>query len=160
MVFFCAVVLVFGVVENVNAALWDRGNVLIYDDVLDFTWLQDANYAQTSDYDDDGILEWQEALDWADQLVYGGYDDWMLGLPSHYSYMYSQNMGGTAGIPDGDDMTGDHTVGNVTIFNIQDSYWTCLEYNYDSAQIFSFRWGAPGFTPKNVAYLVSLLGCP
>ena len=33
-----------------NAALYDRGNGLIYDDVLDITWLQDANYAKTSGY--------------------------------------------------------------------------------------------------------------
>ena len=30
---------------SANAALYDRGNGLIYDDVLDITWLQDANYA-------------------------------------------------------------------------------------------------------------------
>ena len=30
---------------NATAALYDRGNGLIYDDVLDITWLQDANYA-------------------------------------------------------------------------------------------------------------------
>ena len=32
-----------------QAALYDRGNGLIYDDVLDITWLQDANYAKTTD---------------------------------------------------------------------------------------------------------------
>jgi len=31
----------------VNATLWDRGGGLIYDDVLDVTWLQNANYAAT-----------------------------------------------------------------------------------------------------------------
>ncbi|NNF16437.1 MAG: hypothetical protein HKN70_06795 [Gammaproteobacteria bacterium] len=33
---------------STTAALHDRGNGLIYDDVLDITWLQDANYALTS----------------------------------------------------------------------------------------------------------------
>ncbi|MDZ7752733.1 MAG: hypothetical protein U5S82_13950 [Gammaproteobacteria bacterium] len=28
-----------------SATLFDRGRGLIYDDVLDITWLQDANYA-------------------------------------------------------------------------------------------------------------------
>ena len=39
-----------------HAALYDRGNGLIYDDVLNITWLQDANYAQTSGYDSDGRM--------------------------------------------------------------------------------------------------------
>lgn len=33
-----------------GAGLIDRGGGLIYDDVLDITWLQDANYALTSGY--------------------------------------------------------------------------------------------------------------
>ena len=35
-------------VSGVYAALHDRGSGLIYDDVLNITWLQDANYAKTS----------------------------------------------------------------------------------------------------------------
>ncbi len=67
-----------GFVEQGNATLWDRGGGLIYDDVLDVTWLQDANHAKTSGYDDDGKMTWAEATAWADQLVYAGYDDWRL----------------------------------------------------------------------------------
>ena len=78
---------------NTFAALYDRGSGLIYDDVLNITWLQDANYAQTSGYDvqditwlqtinqaDDinGRMTWSEANSWAAQLEYGGYDDWRL----------------------------------------------------------------------------------
>ena len=63
---------------SANAALYDRGNGLIYDDVLDITWLQDANYAQTSGYDSDGRMNWSQANAWAAQLSYGGYDDWRL----------------------------------------------------------------------------------
>ena len=60
---------------------------MIYDDVLDVTWLQDANYAHTSGYDDPYWVE-GGGLDegdmpsgefsadggnvWADQLVWGG----------------------------------------------------------------------------------------
>lgn len=61
-----------------HAALYDRGNGMIYDDVLDITWLQDSNYAQTSGYHIDGHMTWGEANTWAAQLVYGGYDDWRL----------------------------------------------------------------------------------
>lgn len=61
-----------------GAGLIDRGNGLIYDTVLDITWLQDANYAKTSSYDADGLMNWDAAVAWADQLVYGGFDDWRL----------------------------------------------------------------------------------
>jgi hypothetical protein len=63
---------------SANAALYDRGNGLIYDDVMDITWLQDANYAQTSGYDGDGAMNWANANTWAAGLSYGGYDDWRL----------------------------------------------------------------------------------
>lgn len=68
-----------------EAGLIDRGNGLIYDDVLDITWLQDANYAATqyattsgAEGDADGLMNWGDALAWADGLVYQGYDDWRL----------------------------------------------------------------------------------
>ncbi|MDZ7753839.1 MAG: PEP-CTERM sorting domain-containing protein [Gammaproteobacteria bacterium] len=75
-----------------SATLIDRGGGLIYDDVLDITWLRDANYAFTSGFaaanlesdggtDDisaDGRMGWDAAVAWADDLVFGGYDDWRL----------------------------------------------------------------------------------
>lgn len=61
-----------------QAALHDRGNGLLYDDVLNVTWLQDANYAKTSGYDSDGLMTWDQANGWADQLIYQGFDDWRL----------------------------------------------------------------------------------
>ncbi|MCX5807741.1 MAG: hypothetical protein NT010_17000 [Proteobacteria bacterium] len=78
-----------------HAALHDRGRGLIYDDVLNITWLKDANYAHTSGYNGPGILGGGSfygmtpdgptaaqavayAKIWADNLVYGGYDDWRL----------------------------------------------------------------------------------
>ncbi len=61
-----------------NAGLIDRGNGMIYDDVQDITWLQDANYAMTSGYDADGKMTWDESVAWAAGLEFGGYDDWRL----------------------------------------------------------------------------------
>lgn len=54
-----------------------------YDDVTDLTWLQDANYAQTSGYTGTGVLfsgqmTWQAANDWAAQLTVGGVNGWRL----------------------------------------------------------------------------------
>ena len=84
---------------TVRAELIDRGNGLIYDTVLDITWLQDANYALTSGYDccdvdgachpyeppdfcdedfDPSEMTWYQAVKWADQLSYQGLDDWRL----------------------------------------------------------------------------------
>ena len=88
--------------NTVRAELIDRGNGLIYDTVLDITWLQDANYASTSGYDCCDIvggcdgdaycevdstcdedfnpskMTWAQAVKWADQLNYQGFDDWRL----------------------------------------------------------------------------------
>jgi len=73
-----SLIVVFGLSSIANATLINRGGGLIYDDDLKITWLQDANYAQTSGYDSDGRMTWDDAVAWADQLVYGGYDDWRL----------------------------------------------------------------------------------
>ena len=67
-----------------QAALHDRGSGLIFDDVLNITWLADANYAKTSGYDADGYMTWTNAVTWADTLVYHDsvrnvdYSDWRL----------------------------------------------------------------------------------
>lgn len=61
-----------------RAALHDRGAGLIYDDVLNVTWLQDANYAKSSGFDVDGWMDMDIAKSWAENLVYGAYDDWRL----------------------------------------------------------------------------------
>jgi hypothetical protein len=53
------------------AGLIDKGGGLIYDTDLDITWLQNANYAGTTMY-------WDEASQWAQDLVYQGYNDWRL----------------------------------------------------------------------------------
>ena len=79
---------------STNAALYDRGNGLVYDDVRNITWLQDANYANTSGYSEtnaygdrhsgesniqaDGAMSWDEALTWVEQLTYAGHDNWRL----------------------------------------------------------------------------------
>lgn len=93
---------------SAQAALYDRGNGLIYDDVIDVTWLQDANYAQTSGYDADGLMTREESYTWADQLTYAGYADWR--LPSvgnspisgpvptgELGYMFYGNLGNSIG---------------------------------------------------------------
>lgn len=54
-----------------GAELLDRGNGLIYDDILNVTWMQNANYSE-------GTLTWDDAMNWAGNMVFGGYNDWRL----------------------------------------------------------------------------------
>ena len=64
---------------SAQAALVDRGRGMLYDTVLNITWLQDANYAKTSGYDVDGGMDWTRANAWANGLDYGGYNSgWRL----------------------------------------------------------------------------------
>lgn len=90
-----------------EAALIDRGSGLIYDDVLDVTWLQNANLAGV-------VFKWHDALDFAAELEYQDtvrnvvWDDWRLpttiddpssagwdpsGASSELAYMYYVNLG-------------------------------------------------------------------
>ena len=63
------------VVGSAQAALIDRGEGFIYDDVLDVTWAQNANI--------NGADTWDDQVAWADDYsqthsVYGTFDDWRL----------------------------------------------------------------------------------
>ncbi len=94
-----------------QAALFSRGGgTMVYDDVLNITWLADANYAQTSGHDADGRMNWDAAVAWADGLSFGGKNDWRLPgstgaticsgfncTDSEYSHMFYNNLGATAG---------------------------------------------------------------
>ncbi len=112
-------VALFGFSGVSQAILWDRGGGLIYDDVLDITWLQDAMYSGTSGYTDElceqyywydsdmvepGWMLWEDAMEWAENLTYGGYDDWRLPetgpevaggniTSSELGFMYYVNLG-------------------------------------------------------------------
>ncbi len=87
------------VTDTAQASLLDRGNGLLYDDVLKVTWLQDANYAHTSAYagtDSTGKMNWTTATTWASDLVYGGFSDWRLATNTpvngtSFDYNYSYN---------------------------------------------------------------------
>lgn len=97
-----------------HAALIDRGGGLIYDDVLNVTWLQDAQYTITTGYNPFGRLSWAEANEWVANLEYVDtvrgvvWDDWRLpgtldlpsstgydtaGVTSELAYMYYVNLG-------------------------------------------------------------------
>ena len=97
-----------------KSALIDRGGGLIYDDVLNITWLQDANYGAGSSDDNgysstDGLMTWANAMSWASNLVYHdsvrnvNYSDWRLpktllsdpSCDSHGSSVTAENCTGS-----------------------------------------------------------------
>jgi len=86
-------------VPQAQALLVDRGSGMLYDTVLNVTWLRDANYAKTSNYDADGRMTWTQANTWANNLNYGGYSSgWRLarntpvnGTQSGWNYALSAN---------------------------------------------------------------------
>jgi len=63
--------LTIGLSTAAQAALIDHGAGLIYDDVLDVTWLQNANQAN-------GPMSWDDAQTWVGNLSYQGYTNWRL----------------------------------------------------------------------------------
>ena len=71
-------ILIFGLTISAQATLFNRGGGMVYSDEMDVTWLLDAKYAMTSGYDADGLMTWADANTWAENLTFGGYDDWRL----------------------------------------------------------------------------------
>ena len=68
-----------------QAALINRSGGMIYDSTRNITWLAAMNYARTSGHtgggvlpDGSGAMTWAAANLWANNLVYGGFDDWRL----------------------------------------------------------------------------------
>lgn len=145
-----------------HATLWDRGDGMIYDDVLDITWLQNANSGAGSSYDDgfdagDGRMSWSNAMDWTANLEYGGFDDWR--LPDAYNqdgtgpdigsgvsesemgYMFYVNLGGN--------VIGSFIDGNgnsVSFLNIRtnDHYWSATEYDQQDNHAWYFDFSGDG----------------
>jgi hypothetical protein len=85
------IAVVLAATNSAMAILIDRGAGLIYDTDLDITWLQDANFCGTNPTnpacilggavqggDLQGAIFWAGAQAWADNLTYGGFDDWRL----------------------------------------------------------------------------------
>ena len=131
-----------------QAALFDRGGGMIYDDVLDITWLQDANQG--------GSMNWDDSVAWAGALEFGGFDDWRLASmdvngdntiincngasevacrDNELGYMFYQNLMGSFF----DDLTGDQGL----FTNIQSNHWSGTEFapNPSNALVYNFVGG-------------------
>lgn len=145
-----------------HAALIDRGGGLIYDDVLNVTWLQDVQYMTTQGYAE--RLSWADANAWVSGLEYVDtvrgvvWDDWRLpstindpssrgwditGTSSELAYMYYINLGYEPSY------TYDRNVPEPSSSNYNPfinlayrGYWSGTEYVAGRAWGFHFHFGA------------------
>lgn len=142
-------ILLVGLSNPAGAALIDRGGGMIYDSVLDITWLQDAGMG--------GDRTWFGSRQWANSLSYGGYNDWRTpsmdlngdGLVAYcaamseeacrdneLAYMFFYYLGGS----EGDGRTGDQGL----ILNIQPIHWSASALASNPAEAWGFYY-ALGF---------------
>jgi hypothetical protein len=98
-----------------QAELIDRGGGLLYDTVLNVTWLQDANYAKTSGSDADGLMNWTVAKNWADNLVFHDsvrnvdYSDWRLPAVKSVGSGWNENYSNDGSTDVGYNITSPHS---------------------------------------------------
>jgi hypothetical protein len=78
-------ILLSAAVLESEAALIVREGGVVYDDVYNRTWLQDANYANTHGYDGSGgVMDWATASTWVTTINVGGFTDWRLPSQSEF----------------------------------------------------------------------------
>lgn len=103
--FIYVITLSFGTAGTSNAILWDRGDGMIYDDVLEITWLQNANLAATETFGVPGMyphgyMDWNTAQNWIAAMNaanYKGYNDWRLPRTVDGPFVWGYNGTTTAG---------------------------------------------------------------
>jgi len=159
-----------------QAELFDRGGGMVYDDDRDITWLADWNYVKTSGFSADGLMDWDTAKSWVDNLEYGGFNDWR--LPSalnadgtgpdegyHHTgnemqHMFYTELGVTA---TNSILTGDPA--KLALFkNMQlEQYWSNTEYSRWPGQGYAANFntvdGWQGYQPKSyLSYAVAVRG--
>ncbi len=144
---------------NAQAALVNRGGGMVYDTTFNITWLADWNTAKTSGYHADGAMDWDSAKAWADNLVFGGYDDWRLPSAQHSAgasvcgpafdctdsemgHMFYDNWGATRGL---DFYTGSNAANLALFSNVQAGpYWTGTDYASDPSSAWFFYTASTG----------------
>ncbi len=141
---FTAAMLVLVFTTITEAELLDRGNGLVYDDVLNITWLQNANYAGHT-------MTWLEATNWVEDLVYEGYNKWRLpgSEPSCTGYDCTDSEMGNLYYVDGisSDSSGPFT--DVRSY----MYWSGTDYSGDTGKAwrFHFNSGYQGSSAKTTS---------
>lgn len=136
-----ALTLILTFINTAKAELFDRGGGLIYDNILDITWLQYANYSEQT-------MTWDDANLWASGLNYQGYDDWRLPV-SDTSCSGSDCEGSEMGhlfYVEGISSSSPGLFADVR----PSIYWSATENNDNASQAwrFSFKYGTQGTSDK------------
>jgi len=158
-----------------------NGAEAYYDSALNITWLADAFQAQTSGYQPHPVygpgnpLVWSLALEWADQLVLYGIDDWRLprafdtGAPgctnllqggecgsnvdpasSELAHMFHVTLGNVSYLsPQGTLAPGSGLTNTGSFSNVYNGrYWSETDYDYFNAWNFDVNFGTQRETDK------------
>ncbi len=149
----------FGLVSTVNATLMGRLPLTpmgtdyqaYYDDVLNITWLVDANAAAGTIFDDgssaiDGFITWTNATTWAASLTVEGIAGWR--LPNmdinNDGSVIDCTGGGVSGCSDNEyghlyHETGITTAVPAPFSNLGNKvYWSSTELGFGNAAFFAF----------------------
>ena len=150
-IFFALLLPLLILISTSNAIIIDNGDgtvTQIRNDGSVLMWLQDANYSMTSGYDSDGLMNWQEAMDWANTLSFAGHSDWRLPpadiscgvdpytwayncINSEMGHIFYTELGGTAS-----SHIHTSTDPDVALFSNMEHfvYWLSTEYVQDYRQ--------------------------
>ncbi len=171
-----AVVFGLGALGSAQAALIDRGNGLIYDNVANLTWMQDANLAAVQNFGPEGPtavnthlngvpgqMNWDNAMGWVyfmNAERYKGYADWRLPTTSpavdgynqagsELGNMFFNLLGNKSDIrPDGGFEDNPGLVNSGPFRNVQASYWSGSDINGFDSWWFSTANGYQGSFDK------------
>lgn len=155
----------------VQAALYDRGNGLVYDDAQDLTWLADANLAASfrtlSSIYADGSMKRDIADLWVAGLnhdSYLGFNDWRLPQATYYldsnfgHFLTGSEFDGLfaeLGGVSGTSIFTTHNSNMVLFQNIQAGfYWTSWIPSTGGAWTFSFDHGDHGANYGSAGYVM------
>lgn len=114
-------------VSNPRFAVYDPGTPgdetddVVLDKETGLVWAKDANLAMTSGYDVDGLLEWQNAVDYCRNLEIGGRKGWRLPAVEELASLVDMSQSGPPYVPPG-------VFNNVQFTN----YWSSTEHEGDS----------------------------
>jgi hypothetical protein len=140
-----------------QAALEDLGNGIIADTDLGIEWLADANYSKTSGYNTDGLMTWNAANNWVNQLNAGGHSDWRLPTSTELSHLFYDELDGVRD----HNIYDTHNNANFALFsNIQAphytnavTYWTSTPTNdADMHSTFGFNAGRDFTDNKDIGH--------
>lgn len=143
---------------GVQAALSEAVDGMVYDDVLDLCWLQDVGTS--------GPRNWDAAVAWAGNLVFGGHSDWRLARMS--STLSTESITVCNGTNEEACRTSGNELGYMFFHNLTGAFpktgnqgpftnipvliWSGTEFSADDAWVLLADNGSQNFNPKDVQF--------